>query len=119
VHAFERRAGHQRLRARDAEQRGRFNDQKGPEALAAAQAHIAHRGEQAGRPAALAVTAEAIARFTGREPFVTLDGLRMSKYQMFFTTLKAERDLGITARPFTDALTDAIRWFRDAGYFKR
>jgi dihydroflavonol-4-reductase len=67
----------------------------------------------------LAVTAEAIARFTGREPFVTLDGLRMSKYRMFFTTHKAERELGITARPFTDALADAIRWFRDAGYLKR
>jgi len=67
----------------------------------------------------LAVTAEAIARFTGREPFVTLDGLRMSKYRMFFTTHKAERELGIKARPFTDALADAIRWFRDAGYLKR
>ncbi len=67
----------------------------------------------------LAVTAEAIARFTGREPFVTLDGLRMSKYRMFFTTHKAERELGVTARPFTDALADAIRWFRDAGYLKR
>jgi len=67
----------------------------------------------------LAITAEAVARFTGREPFVTLDGLRMSKYRMFFTTHKAERELGIKARPFTDALADAIRWFRDAGYLKR
>ena len=47
----------------------------------------------------LAVTAEAIARFTGREPLVTLDALRMSKYRMFFTTAKAERDLGLTAPP--------------------
>jgi dihydroflavonol-4-reductase len=67
----------------------------------------------------VAITAEAIARFTGREPFVTLDGLRMSKYRMFFTTAKAERELGIVARPFTEALADAIRWFRDAGYLKR
>ena len=67
----------------------------------------------------LAVTAEAIARFTGREPLVTLDALRMSKYRMFFTTAKAERDLGLTARPFTEALADAIDWFRGAGYIKR
>jgi dihydroflavonol-4-reductase len=67
----------------------------------------------------LALAAETVARFTGREPFVTMDALRMSKYRMFFTAAKAERDLGFTARPFTDALTDAIRWFRDAGHIKR
>ena len=67
----------------------------------------------------LAVTAETIARFTGREPLVTLDALRMSKYRMFFTSAKAERDLGMTARPFTQALADAIGWFRGAGYIKR
>jgi dihydroflavonol-4-reductase len=67
----------------------------------------------------LALAAETVARFTGREPFVTMDALRMSKYRMYFTAAKAERDLGFTARPFTDALTDAIRWFRDAGHLKR
>src|SRR3977135_1335622 len=67
----------------------------------------------------LPLAAETVARFTGREPFVTMDALRMSKYRMFFTAAKAERDLGFTARPFTDALTDAIRWFRDAGHLKR
>jgi dihydroflavonol-4-reductase len=66
----------------------------------------------------LALAAETLARFTGREPFVTMDALRMSRYRMFFTAAKAERDLGFTARPFTDALTDAIRWFRDAGHLK-
>jgi dihydroflavonol-4-reductase len=67
----------------------------------------------------LAFTAETIARFTKREPFVTMDALRMSKYRMFFTTSKAERELGTTARPFTEALADAIGWFRSAGYLKR
>jgi hopanoid-associated sugar epimerase len=67
----------------------------------------------------LAVTAEAIARFTGKEPFVTLDGLRMSKYRMFFVTAKAERELGIHARPYVEGLADAIRWFRNSGYMAR
>ncbi len=67
----------------------------------------------------VAVTAQALARFTGREPFVTLDGLRMSKYRMFFRTTKAERELGMQARPYIEGLTDAIRWFRDAGYIAR
>jgi len=67
----------------------------------------------------LALAAETVARFTGREPFATMDALRMSKYRMFFTTAKAERELGVTARPFTQALADAIEWFRGAGYLKR
>jgi dihydroflavonol-4-reductase len=66
----------------------------------------------------LALAAETIARFTKREPFVTRDALKMSRYRMFFTTAKAERVLGVTARPFTEALADAIGWFRGAGYIK-
>jgi dihydroflavonol-4-reductase len=66
----------------------------------------------------LAYAAEALAQLTGREPFVTIDGLKMSKYRMFFTTEKAERELGHRARPFTEGLIDAIQWFRDAGLIK-
>ncbi len=64
----------------------------------------------------IAVAAEAVARVTGREPFVTVDALRMSKKKMFFTSAKAERELGYHARPVRDALRDAIAWFRAAGY---
>jgi dihydroflavonol-4-reductase len=64
----------------------------------------------------VAFLAEATARFTGREPFTTRDGIRMAAYRMFFTAAKAERDLGFRARPYREALEDAIRWFRDAGY---
>ena len=60
--------------------------------------------------------AEAIARVTKREPFVTLDGLRMAKHPMYFTSAKAERDLGYTARPAETGLRDAIDWFRQAGF---
>jgi dihydroflavonol-4-reductase len=67
----------------------------------------------------LAYGAEAIARITGREPFVTMDALRMAKYHMFFNPAKAERELGIKARPYGQALEDAIAWFRDAGYLTR
>jgi dihydroflavonol-4-reductase len=63
----------------------------------------------------IAYLAEAMARFTGREPFATLDGLRMAKYRMFFTSAKAEVELGYTARPVIDALRDAVAWFRQAG----
>ena len=43
-----------------------------------------------------------MARFTGREPFATVDGLRMAKYKMFFSSAKAERELGYRARPAAD-----------------
>ena len=63
----------------------------------------------------LAYVAEALARRTGREPFVTVDGLKMSKNMMFFTSAKAERELGYTARPYAEGIRDAIAWFRQAG----
>lgn len=64
----------------------------------------------------LAFGAEAIARVTKREPFVTLDGLRMAKHRMYFTSAKSERDLGYKARHVEEGLRDAIDWFRKAGF---
>jgi dihydroflavonol-4-reductase len=64
----------------------------------------------------LAFGAEAIARVTKREPFVTLDGLRMAKNRMFFTSAKAERELGYKARPAEEGIRDALDWFREAGF---
>ncbi len=65
-----------------------------------------------------AVAAETKARLTKQEPFLTLDGLRMSKYRMFFTSAKAERDLGYQTRPYREAVADALRWFRSNGYLQ-
>ncbi len=64
----------------------------------------------------IAYGAEAIAHFTGREPFVTTTGLRLAKDHMFFTSAKAERELGYTARPYGEAVAEAIAWFRRHGY---
>jgi dihydroflavonol-4-reductase len=66
----------------------------------------------------IAWIAEAIARVTGNEPFVTADALTMAKYHMFFSSAKATRELGYTARPYREALTDAFAWFKAAGYLK-
>jgi len=60
----------------------------------------------------LALAAETIAHFTGREPFATRDGLRMAKYRMFFSSAKAERELGYRHRPWREGLRDALAWFR-------
>ena len=64
----------------------------------------------------IAYGAEAIAHFTGREPFVTTTGLKLAKDHMFFTSAKAERELGYPARPYGEAIAEAIAWFRQHGY---
>jgi dihydroflavonol-4-reductase len=66
----------------------------------------------------LAYAAEAVARITGKEPFLTRDALDMAAHQMFFTSAKAERELGYRARPYREALADALAWFRTAGYIR-
>jgi dihydroflavonol-4-reductase len=64
----------------------------------------------------VAWAAEAVSRVTGREPLATLEGVRHARDRMFFTTAKAEQELGIRARPYREALADALAWFRNAGY---
>ncbi|HYC24755.1 MAG TPA: hopanoid-associated sugar epimerase [Roseiarcus sp.] len=59
--------------------------------------------------------AEAAARLTGREPFLTLDALRIAQYRMFFSSAKAERELAYRHRPYREALRDALDWFRGRG----
>jgi dihydroflavonol-4-reductase len=62
--------------------------------------------------------AELLARLGGREPFVTVDGLRMARHRMFFDDGKARRELGYTSRPYREGLSDAIAWFRTHGYLR-
>ena len=64
----------------------------------------------------LAFGAEAVARFTGKEPLLTVDGLRLARYHMFFTSAKAMRELGYRSRPYQEGVVDALAWFRQAGY---
>lgn len=66
----------------------------------------------------LAYAAEAFAALTGKEPFVTVDALKMSEHHMFFSSAKAERELGYRARPYAEAVRDALDWFRQAGHIK-
>jgi dihydroflavonol-4-reductase len=66
----------------------------------------------------VAIGAELAARVTGRDPFVTLDGVRMSRKKMYFTSEKASRELGYTPRPAREAIADAVSWFEANGYLK-
>ena len=67
---------------------------------------------------AVAAAAELAARFGGREPFSTLDGVRMAKKKMYFSSAKASRELGYRPRPARDAIADAVAWFAANGYLE-
>ena len=60
--------------------------------------------------------AEAWARLAGGEPFATVDGIRMARKTMFFSSAKAQARLGYSPRPAAEALADAVAWYRDNGY---
>jgi len=62
----------------------------------------------------IAHAAELIARLRGSrtEPLLTVDGLKMSKTFMFFSSEKARKDIGYSPRPAREALADAVRWLQ-------
>lgn len=59
---------------------------------------------------------QAWARLFGGEPLVNVDGVKLSRKWMFFSSAKARAELGYDPRPTDDALRDAVNWFRDNGY---
>jgi dihydroflavonol-4-reductase len=61
----------------------------------------------------IAYMAEGFARISGRSGRITLEGVRMSRKKMFFSSAKAVRELGYQWRPPVRAFEDAIGWFRD------
>lgn len=63
----------------------------------------------------VAVASEGVARLTGREPRVSLDGLRMAAKHMYFSSAKAERELGYRWRDPAEAVKDAVEWFTRNG----
>jgi dihydroflavonol-4-reductase len=67
----------------------------------------------------IAHISEAAARFTGKSPVATVEGVKLSKKMMFFSSDKAEKELGYAARPPMLALQDAVRWFDDNGYLRK
>ena len=66
----------------------------------------------------IAWLAETMAHITGREPFATVDGVRMARKHMYFSSAKARQDLGYASRPARTAIEDAIRWYKESGHLK-
>ncbi|TAM12343.1 MAG: NAD-dependent epimerase/dehydratase family protein [Nevskiaceae bacterium] len=59
----------------------------------------------------VAWVSEAIARVFGGRPVATVEEVRMSKKHMFFSSARAQAELGYAPRPARQALADAVAWF--------
>ncbi len=67
----------------------------------------------------VAHVAELFARLTGRPTRITVEGVRMARKRMFFSSEKAARELGYRWRAPGEAFADALRWFKENGYLSR
>ncbi|HUN30932.1 MAG TPA: SDR family oxidoreductase [Trebonia sp.] len=72
-------------------------------------------------PGGLAVTAGAASslvqgRLLRREPWVPLEGARMSATQMIFSDERSRAEIGYTSRPAREAIGESARWFAGNGY---
>ena len=66
----------------------------------------------------VAWVSELAARIRGAgEPLATVDGVRMARKRMFFSSRKAADAFGYEARPGADAIREAVEWFRVHRYF--
>jgi dihydroflavonol-4-reductase len=64
----------------------------------------------------IAIASELWCSLRGRgEPLATVDGVRMARKMMYFSSAKAQRELGFQARPAAQAIEDAVNWFREQG----
>lgn len=64
----------------------------------------------------VAYVSEAWARVFGGEPLATVDGVKMSRKRMYFSSRKAEQSFAYRARPANEAIRDALAWFRENAY---
>jgi dihydroflavonol-4-reductase len=86
-------------------------------AAQAAAAGSSYRGREL--PAALlrgaAAVFEARSRFTGKEPRLTRDNAIIAPLLMWYSSARAERELGYRSRPLEATLERMARAYRDAG----
>lgn len=72
-------------------------------------------------PAGVVMPFAHVAEWTARmvpgfEPMLTVDGVHLAMKTMYFSSQKAELQLGYETRPARAALEDAVAWYRANGY---
>ncbi len=72
-----------------------------------------------GAAMAMAYAFEGFARLSGRAPLATRDEVQLARRPMYFSSGRAERELGYRARPAEHAVRDSVAWFEANGYLKR
>jgi len=55
------------------------------------------------------------ARFSKREPAVTVAGARLARKHMYFSHARAASELGYAPGPAREALADAVKWYAENG----
>jgi dihydroflavonol-4-reductase len=66
----------------------------------------------------IAYIADGFTRVFGGSSRITVEAVRMSRKLMFFSSAKAQRELGYAWRPPQTALADAVRWFAQRGLLR-
>ncbi|WP_017301182.1 SDR family oxidoreductase [Nodosilinea nodulosa] len=64
----------------------------------------------------LALLATAVARFTGGEPAIPIEGVKIMLADLAYDSAKAQRELGAEFRPIDTTLADMVAWYRQANY---
>jgi dihydroflavonol-4-reductase len=70
-------------------------------------------------PLGVAWFEEVILARTGRQPKISIDGVRMSQESMYYDASKAKLQLGFAPQPIDAAIRAAIAWFAENGYLHK
>jgi dihydroflavonol-4-reductase len=66
----------------------------------------------------VAYVESAFARLLGKEPQITVEGVKIARHMMFVDASRAKRELGFQPGPVRAALERAVRWYGANGYVK-
>jgi dihydroflavonol-4-reductase len=67
---------------------------------------------------AFAFFEELRAKWTGRKLLVSREGIRLMRARHTVSSARAERELGVTFRPFAETAQDSVRWYQQHGFFE-
>ncbi|MGB2899852.1 MAG: hopanoid-associated sugar epimerase [Candidatus Acidiferrum sp.] len=67
----------------------------------------------------VAYASTVFSRLLGREPGISVEGVKIARHMMFVDCSRAQRDLGFKAGPVAAALERAVRWYAANGYIAK
>ena len=66
----------------------------------------------------VAYASTAFSRLIGREPGITIEGVKIAQHMMFVDCSRSQRELGFKAGPVAAALERAVRWYEANDYVR-